>query len=134
VNLERYVNNILEPFFQTLTEEEKQHAYFQQNNATAHTSQHFMEALCEIFGERIKSQGLWPPHSPDLSVCDFYLWEKLKQNVYRNNPHTLEALENEIRSVIHDITEGELQRVSQNFLHQCQACFDADGHHFEHFL
>lgn len=33
--------------------------------------------------------------------------------MYRNNPHTLEALENEITklgSVIHDITEGELQR------------------------
>jgi hypothetical protein len=109
VNSERYVNNILESFFQILTEEEKQHAHFQQDNATAHTSQHSMEALHEIFGERIISRGLWPPCSPDLSVCDFYLWRKLKQNVYRNNPRTLEALENEIRTVIHDITERELQ-------------------------
>jgi hypothetical protein len=75
------VNNILEPFFQTLTEEDKQHAYFQQDNATAHTSQHSMEALREIFGERIISWGLWPPRFPDLSVCDFYLWGTLKQNV-----------------------------------------------------
>jgi hypothetical protein len=59
LNLEHYVNNIFEPFFQILTEEEKQHAYFQQDNATAHTSQHSMEALHEIFGERIISQGLW---------------------------------------------------------------------------
>jgi hypothetical protein len=85
-----------------------------------------MEALHEIFGERIISRGLRPPHSPDLSVCDFYLWGKLKKNVYRNNPRTLEALENEIRSVIHNITEGELQRVSQNFLHRFQACFNGD--------
>jgi hypothetical protein len=110
VNSEHYVNNILEPCFQILTEEEKQHAYFQQDNATAHTSQHSMVVLCEIFGERIISWGLWPSCSPDLSVCDFYLWGKLKQNMYRNNPRTLEALENEIR------------------------CFDADWHHFEHFL
>jgi hypothetical protein len=32
---EHYVNNILELFFQILTEEEKQHVYFQQDNATA---------------------------------------------------------------------------------------------------
>jgi hypothetical protein len=42
------VNNILESFFQILTEEEKQHEYFQQDNVTAHTSQHSMEALREI--------------------------------------------------------------------------------------
>jgi hypothetical protein len=74
-----------------------------------------------------------PPRFPDMSVCDFYLCGKLKQNVYRNNPHTLEALENEIRSVIYNITD-ELQQVSQNFLRWCQACFNVDGHHFEHFL
>jgi hypothetical protein len=109
VNSEGNVKNILEPFFQTLTEEGKQYAYFQQDNATAHTSQHSKEALRKIFGERIISRGIWFPRSPDLRVCDFYLWGKLKQNVYRNNPRTLEALENEIWSVIHDITEGELQ-------------------------
>jgi hypothetical protein len=49
------VNNILELFFQILTEEEKQHAYFQPDNATAHTAQHSMQDLHEIFGERIIS-------------------------------------------------------------------------------
>jgi hypothetical protein len=52
------VNNTLESFFQILTEEEKQDVYFQQDNATAHTSQHSMEALRGIFGERIISRGL----------------------------------------------------------------------------
>jgi hypothetical protein len=53
VNLECYVNSILELFFQMLTEEEKQYAYFQQDNAAAHTSQHSMEATCGTFGERM---------------------------------------------------------------------------------
>jgi hypothetical protein len=34
----------------------------------------------------------WPPRSPDLNPCDFYLWGKLKSVVYANNPHDLEAL------------------------------------------
>jgi hypothetical protein len=93
-----------------------------------------MEALHEIFGERITSQRLWSPCSADLILCEFYLGRKFKQNVYKNNPCTLEALENEIRSVIHNITENELQQVTKNFLLWCQACSDVDGHHFEHFL
>jgi hypothetical protein len=33
------MNNVLEPFFKILSEEENQHAHFQQYNATAKTSQ-----------------------------------------------------------------------------------------------
>jgi hypothetical protein len=85
------VNNILEPFFQMLTKEEKQYAYIQQDNATAHTSQHSMETHREVFGERIISQRLELPHSPDLSVCDFYMWDNLKQKACRNNLSTPET-------------------------------------------
>jgi hypothetical protein len=49
------MNNILEPFFQMFTEEEKQYVYFQQDNALAHTSQHPEETFHKIFGERINS-------------------------------------------------------------------------------
>jgi hypothetical protein len=70
-----------------------------------------MEALHEMFGEKIISQGLRPSHSPDSTVRDFYMWGNLKQKVYSNNPRTLKALKNKIRSVIHNITDGELQRV-----------------------
>jgi hypothetical protein len=65
---EHYVKNILEPFFQILTEEKKPHAYSQQDNATAHTSHHSMEAIHGSFGETIISQAPWPLHSPHLSV------------------------------------------------------------------
>jgi hypothetical protein len=50
-----------------------------------------------VFGElngddRIIIKGFWPPRSPDLNPCDFYLWGKLRNIVYANNPHDLEAL------------------------------------------
>jgi hypothetical protein len=50
VDLEHYMNNILEPFFQMFTAEEKQYMYFQQDHASAHTSQHSGEALHKIVG------------------------------------------------------------------------------------
>lgn len=62
-----------------------------------------MDALHEVF-------VLWPPDLPDLSVCDFYMHGNLKQKVYSNNPHTLMALKINIRSVIHNITYGELHK------------------------
>jgi hypothetical protein len=77
---------------------------------------------------------LWPPRSPDLSVCDFYLWGNLKGKVYRNTPRTAEALQNEIRNVVASISADELQRISQGFLQRCEACLRATGNHFEHFL
>jgi hypothetical protein len=90
--LGEYVNNILELFFQMITEEEKKYVYFQQDNTTAHISQHSVEALHEIFGERMISWGLWPLHSPYLSVCDFFHVGKLEaksvqeQSAYSKRP------------------------------------------------
>jgi hypothetical protein len=47
-----------------------------------------MNEINQVFGDRVVSRGLWPPQSPDLNPCDFYLWGKLKDKVYVNNPHT----------------------------------------------
>jgi hypothetical protein len=68
VNSDRYVNDILNPFFNQLTAEERQYGYFQQDNATtAHTANAAMVAIREVFDDRIISRGLCPPRSPDLS-------------------------------------------------------------------
>lgn len=61
-----------------------QHAYFWQDNAAAHTSKLSVEALHDIFGERIIRQALWPPYSPDFSACVFYVWGNVNLNFYRN--------------------------------------------------
>jgi hypothetical protein len=55
-----------------------------------------MAAVREVFEERIISRGLWPPRSPDISFCDFSPSGNLKGKVYKNNPHSTEALQNDI--------------------------------------
>jgi hypothetical protein len=72
VNGARYVNNILNPFFAELTEK-RLYSAFQQNSAAAHLANASLEVLQEVFSDGIISHGLWPPHSPDLTPCDFYL-------------------------------------------------------------
>jgi hypothetical protein len=88
INSERYVRLILTPLFRKLTEDKKTYGYFMQDNTTAHTANHSMNEINQVFGDCVVSRGLWPPRSPDLNLCDFYLWGKLKDKVYVNNPHT----------------------------------------------
>jgi hypothetical protein len=82
VNGARYVNNILSPFFTELTEEESLQIVFQQDSAAAHSKHATLEALWEVSSDRIISHGLWLPCSPDFTLCDFYLWESLKDNFF----------------------------------------------------
>jgi hypothetical protein len=85
-----------DPFFNQLTAEETQHGYFQQDNATAQMANATMVAIRKVFEDRIISRGLWPPRSPDISFCNFYLWGNLKGKIYKNNPCSIEALQAKI--------------------------------------
>ena len=53
--------------------------YFEQDSATAHTADASIVELSCIFGGQIVSKKMWPPQSPDLIACDFYLWGRLMQ-------------------------------------------------------
>jgi hypothetical protein len=103
------------------------YGYFQQDNATAHTANATMVAVREVFEDRIISRGLWPPRSPDLSFCDFYLWGNLKGKVYKYNPRSTEALQNGMSPVIGSITADQLQKVSHNLFMLCEKCLQAKG-------
>ncbi|GFG40733.1 hypothetical protein Cfor_01122, partial [Coptotermes formosanus] len=80
-NADRCVKNILRSFLAELTEGEKLYCYFQQDSATDPTAHVSLEALRKVFDGLVISRGLWPPRSPDLTPCDFYLWESLKDKV-----------------------------------------------------
>jgi hypothetical protein len=43
------------------------------------------KTLHDIFGERMINWRLWPSYQPDMTVCNFYMQEHLKQEVYSNN-------------------------------------------------
>ena len=43
---------------------------------------------------------MWPPRSPDLNPCDYYLWGFLKARVYNPLPKTLDDLKANIEREI----------------------------------
>jgi hypothetical protein len=74
----------------------------------------------ELMGRiELLARGCWPPRSPDLNPCDFYLWGKL-DIVYANNPHNLEVLKQNNREAIGNIQQRELQQVSRNLFKRIQ--------------
>jgi hypothetical protein len=50
MNPDRYIRNILEPFFEQVTDDERQYDYFQQDSFTAYTARNSTSAQQEVFG------------------------------------------------------------------------------------
>jgi len=96
------LNNFLPTELQRLGVHDKD-LWFQQNGATSHTARISMAVLRKMFPNRVILRNgdiVWPPHSPDLTPPDFFLWDYLKSKVFTNKPHTLlELKENIIREI-----------------------------------
>jgi hypothetical protein len=109
-----------------------QESWFMQDSATPHTAQETLRLLRSHFGERLITKPLWPPHSPDLTPCDFWLWGYLKERVYRApRPTDLVQLRERIISVFNDIQRNVeiLQPVFDNIHTRAVACILAKGDH-----
>ena len=122
VSNEQYTSHILEPLYDELTYTERLTGCFQQDNATAHTANESMTELRHVFCCRIISKELWPTRSPDLTPNDFYFWGRMKNRVYETNPHVLEELKENIRTIISSISAQELVRMNDAFLLLCKLC------------
>lgn len=85
VNVERYVHMFLRPELRR-RRMNMPYVYFQE---------HVPGWVISRFGD-----VPWPPRSPDLTACDFFLWAYLKSRVYTNNAHTLVKLKEAIREKV----------------------------------
>jgi hypothetical protein len=66
----------------------------------------------------------WPPCSPDLSKCDFFLWGYFKSRVYPHKPRTLKDLKK-----IRPIDRLLLARVVDDLKKRLENCIQEDGRH-----
>jgi hypothetical protein len=92
--------------------------WFQQDGATCHIFRAAMEFLRQTFPGRLISLRVnveWPSRSPDLSSCDYFLWDYLKVRVYINKPCTLKTLSETITQEIRAVPRATFQRSMDNF-------------------
>ncbi|KAK3875203.1 hypothetical protein Pcinc_011476 [Petrolisthes cinctipes] len=86
-----------------------------------------MDVLRPLFGDRLICRCAdtpWPHRSPDLSICDYFLWGYLKARVYEHKPRTLEDLKEAIRVEVAEIDRAMLERVETNFQERLQKCIN----------
>jgi len=76
----------------------------------------------------------WPPRSPDLTPCDFFLWVYLKAKVYEQRPLTLEALKEAIRQEVAAITPEMILRVMDNYRERLHQFINIQGRHLSDIL
>ena len=75
----------------------------------------------------------WPPRSPDLTPCDFFMWGFVKDYVYVPPlPTTLDELCARITAAIVDIDRDMLQKVWQEMEFRLDVCRVTRGSHIEH--
>lgn len=113
--------------------------WFMHDGAPAHFSILAREYLNGAYQNRWIGRGgpqFWPPRSPDLNSLDFYLWGHLKALVYVTPIETEEQLRNRIIDGCETIrnTNGIFERVRRSMRRRAEACIEAGGGHFQHFL
>ena len=105
--------------------------YFQQDGATAHTADIVQDWLKSKFSKKFVNKKMWPPRSPDLNPCDFYLWGHLKSVVYNPLPKTLDDLKTNIDREIKKISKDVLKSVFLNLEKRCDSIIENKGGHIE---
>jgi hypothetical protein len=117
--------------------------WFMQDGATPHTANAVLDVLHETFGPRVISHRYparhgrgqsWPPNSPDINPCDYFLWGYLKEKVFPQKPATLVELWAVILAVCREITEDMCRRVITNVGVRVAEVIRQNGGHIEHVL
>jgi len=75
----------------------------------------------------------WPPPSPDATICYFFLWGCVKDQVYVPPlPASIPELKVRIRTAIETITADMLQTVWNELDCRVDVCKITKGAHIEH--
>ncbi len=101
--------------------------YFQQDGARPHIANDVQSWLTERFGDRFINKKMWPPRSPDLNPCDYFLWGYLKSKVYYPAPQTLDELKSNISEEIKKINSDMLKSSILSLRKRCQFLLDNGG-------
>ena len=101
--------------------------HFQQDNAPVHNSILVTDYLTKMGIKTVR----YPPYSPDLSPCDFWLFPKLKEKLRGCCYETIEEMKEAMTKVIGMLTQKDFHRAFQKLLERHNKCIAAGGDYFE---
>ncbi|XP_030848369.1 uncharacterized protein LOC115926899 [Strongylocentrotus purpuratus] len=107
-----------------------------QDGAPAHRRIIVRNRLAELFNERVIATYHpveWPPRSPDLTPCDFFLWGYLKSKVFTSPPRDLGDLRRRIFAEVESLRQQP--RVTCDAMRamasRAELCVERNGGHVE---
>ncbi|GFX12675.1 uncharacterized protein TNCV_3157961 [Trichonephila clavipes] len=133
----RMYKNMLENFVapQMLQHQCLDSITFMQDGAPPHIGLCEQQFLRQHFNnDRVISRAFptaWPPRSPDLKPCDFWLWEYLKNLVYRGRLITLADLKDSVTLHVRSISVDQLRSAVEQTLHRLQILHLEEWNHIE---
>lgn len=84
----------------------------------------------------LKEEGInvmpHPPYSPDLSPCDFWLFDYIKRNLEDQTDE--DSLFKAVTKIVKNISEKEYKKTFDRLVERMQLCIDNKGEYFEHLL
>jgi hypothetical protein len=107
-----------------------------QDGAPAHRTLLVRRMLQQKFEDRIVAlhHGIeWPPRSPDLTPCDFFLWGYLKNKVYSSAIHSLPELRRRLLDETNTLRQNQhfIRRSFQEMARRANLCVQRNGGHVE---
>lgn len=107
-----------------------------QDGAPAHRLRIVNERLRELFNNRIVALNHdieWPPRSPNLTPCHYFLCGYLKNKVYYNQRENINQLRERIMHEVILLKENPhmIKKVMRAMRSKAQLCFDRNGGHVE---
>ena len=92
-----------------------------------------LRVMSHQFTERHEGGKLWPPHSPDINPCDFFLWGFLEEKVFQRTPQNVAQLRAHI-VLCRALSEDLCRKVVTNARVRLQEVVKQNGCHIEHVL
>lgn len=114
--------------------------FFMHDGAPPHFARNVRDYLNEQYPDRWIGRGQnapihWPPRSPDLTPCDYFIWGALKAKVYEVQIEDIDQLWARILNAVNFLQDERiLRRVHFNFLRRVNLCQHELGGHIEHLL
>jgi hypothetical protein len=76
----------------------------------------------------------WPPRSPDLAICDFFLWGYLKQQIWNipheQQPRNLKQLRQAGILACQRLDAQIIQSAFSGMVNRARRCIGVQGHAF----
>ena len=129
VNADRYVE-MLQNFFtaQLARFPVNENTLFQQDGATSHTARMSMNAVNRVVSRN--GDIPWPPLSPDLTPCDYFLWGYMKTKVFETKPRTIADLKQRIQDEV-AANRVMLLEIMNSFRSRLEEWLRRNGSHLE---